>query len=182
MASRQASRRGRTRGVTLIEQVMVVAIVAVIAGVACPSLASLLRRERLQTAQWDFIAALNYARSEAVMRQARLVFCPTRDHRHCSEETRWEGGWLVGLDRNHDNQPDSAPLRTGEGYAQLAIQSSVGRRHVTFLPDGTAGGSNLTLLFCNVSHTQAPLGVVVSNSGRVRAAAPDPGQAGCADS
>ena len=182
MAGRQGGRRRRARGVTLIEQVMVVAIVAVIAGVACPSLAGLLRRQRLQVAQWDFIAGLNYARSEAVMRQTRLVFCPTRDHRHCSEETRWEGGWLVGLDRDHDNQPDSAPLRTGENYAQLIIQSSEGRRHVTFLPDGTAGGSNLTLLFCSVSQTQAPLRVVVSNSGRVRGAKPDARQAGCADS
>jgi type IV fimbrial biogenesis protein FimT len=182
MAGRYAGGRRRVRGVTLIEQVMVVAILAVLAGVACPSLAGLLHRQRLQVAQSDFIAALNYARGEAVTRQARLVFCPTRDHSRCSEETRWEGGWLVGLDRDHDNQPDSAPLRTGENYAQLIIQSSEGRRHVTFLPDGTAGGSNLTLLFCSVSQTQAPLRVVVSNSGRVRGAKPDTRQAGCADS
>jgi type IV fimbrial biogenesis protein FimT len=172
MARMQGSGRHRRRGVTLVEQVMVVAILAVLAGIASPSLAGLVRRGRTQSAQMDFIEALGYARGEAVLRRTRVLFCPTRDRVHCSEESRWDGGWLVGVDSNRDNQPDAAPLRVGDSHTRLVIQSSASRRHVTFLSDGSASGSNLTLLFCAPGGGGEPLGVVVSNSGRVRGSRP----------
>jgi type IV fimbrial biogenesis protein FimT len=168
----QGSGRRRIRGVTLVEQVMVLAIIAVLVGMASPPLAGLVRRERVRSAQMDFMQALAYARTEAVMRATRVLFCPTRDRLHCSNESRWEGGWLVGADRNHDNQPDAAPMRVGASHAHLRIRSSQSRRHVTFLPDGSAGGSNLTLLICTPGDGAEPLGVVVSNAGRIRGSRP----------
>lgn len=177
MDGMHGSGRGRTRGVTLIEQVMVVAILAVLLSVASPSLASLVRRGRMQSAQTDFMQALGYARSEAVLQRTRMVFCPTRDRLHCSEESRWENGWLVGVDRDRNNQPDATPLRVGGGHAPVRIHSSEARRRVSFLPDGSAAGSNLTLLFCSPQPGQEPLGVVVSNSGRIRGSRPSATQA-----
>jgi type IV fimbrial biogenesis protein FimT len=176
----QQGGRGRSRGVTLVEQVMAVAVLAVLAGIASPSLAAFVRRERVQSAQMDFLEALGYARGEAVLRRARVLFCPSLDKVRCSGESRWDGGWLVGVDADRDNQPDSAPLRVGEAHARLLILSSEARRHVTFLPDGSAGGSNLTLLFCSREHAEDALGVVVSNSGRTRGSRPRGKQAaGC---
>ena len=177
MARMHGSRRRRMYGVTLVEQVMVVAILAILVGIASPSLASLVRRQSAQSAQMDFLEALGYARGEAVLRRARVVFCPTRDRLHCSEENRWEGGWLVGVDRDRNNQPDGAPLRVGDGHAKLLIQSSGARRRVFFLPDGSAAGSNLTLLFCSPGQARDSLGVVVSNSGRIRGSRPSKAQA-----
>ena len=177
MAWRQASRRDRARGVTLVEQVMVITVLAVLVGVASPSLAGLARRSRLQAAQMDFLEALAFARGEAVLERTRVVFCPSRDQRYCSDESRWESGWLVGVDRNHDNQPDAAPLRVGEAHGQLQIVSSDSRRRVSFLADGSAGGSNLTLLFGAAGHGGDSLGVVVSNSGRARGTRPSKKQA-----
>lgn len=172
--------RRRAGGVTLVEQVMAVAMLAILAGLASPSLAGLLRRGRTQSAQMDFIEALGYARGEAVLRRTRVLFCPTQDRQHCSNANRWDSGWLVGIDRNRDNQPDEPPLRVGEGYRELIIQSSLARRHVTFLPDGSAGGSNLTLVFCQAGHANEPLGVVLANSGRARGSRPSARQAaGC---
>ncbi|HET6806476.1 MAG TPA: GspH/FimT family pseudopilin [Frateuria sp.] len=160
------------RGVTLVEQVMVVAVLAVLVGIASPSLAGLVRRGRTRSAQADFLEALGFARSEAVLRSTRVLFCPSRDRVHCSDENRWDGGWLVGFDRNHDNQPDAAPLRVGGAHAHLRILSSASRRHVAFLPDGSAAGSNLSLLFCAPGDGREALGLVVSNSGRVRGSRP----------
>lgn len=182
MDGMHGSGRDRVRGVTLIEQVMVVAILAILFSVASPSLASLVRRGRMQSAQADVMLALGYARSEAVLRRTRMVFCPTRDRLHCSEESRWENGWLVGMDRDRNNQPDEAPLRVGNGHAAVRIQSSEARRRVSFLPDGSAAGTNLTLLFCSPDPRQEPLGVVVSNSGRIRGSRPTAAQAaGCVE-
>jgi type IV fimbrial biogenesis protein FimT len=181
MAGMQQSGRCRSRGVTLVEQVMVVAILAVLAGMASPSLAGLVRHARVQSAQMDLLEALGYARGEAVLRRTRVLFCPSLDRIHCSEDNRWDGGWLVGVDSDRDNQPDGAPLRVGEAHARLLILSSAARRHVTFLPDGSASGSNLTLLICNREHAGEALGVVVSNAGRARGSRPTGKQAeGCA--
>ncbi|MEI7036263.1 GspH/FimT family pseudopilin [Fulvimonas yonginensis] len=165
------------RGVTLVEQVATVLILATLTCVAAPSLAGLVRRNRTQAAQMDMMEALGYARGEAVLRRTRVLFCPTRDRLRCSNSNRWESGWLVGIDRNRDNQPDGPPLRVGEGYTQLVIRSSRARRHVTFLPDGSAGGSNLTLILCPPGRAQTALGVVVANSGRPRGSRPTARQA-----
>jgi len=178
MARRQGSGRRHTGGVTLVEQVMVVAILAVLVGIASPSLARLVRHGRAQTAQMDFIEALGFARSTAILQRTRVLFCPTRDGMHCSDESRWDKGWLVAIDHDRDKQPDAAPLRVGVSHPRLVIRSSASRRHVTFLPDGTAGGSNLTLLVCQPDNGGEPLGVVVSNTGRVRGSRPRGTQAG----
>ncbi|MEO9077767.1 MAG: GspH/FimT family pseudopilin, partial [Rhodanobacter sp.] len=55
------------------------------------------------------------------------------------------------------------------------ISSSSGRRDVRFQPDGTASGSNITLVFCEPGSNTA-LSVLVSNSGRIRGAMATPAQ------
>lgn len=163
--------RHRQRGVTLIEQLMVLAIIGVLLGIAVPSLHQLMARNELQTAQTDFIAALQQARASAVTSGRRVVFCPSMDASHCAATTHWEHGWILGVDGDHDNQPDGVPQYTAGARAHLAIRSSAGRQLVRFQPDGTAGGSNLTLTFCHTDAAAPALNVIISNSGRVRGAA-----------
>ncbi|MGP1667212.1 MAG: GspH/FimT family pseudopilin [Rhodanobacter sp.] len=161
----------RQRGVTLIEQVMVIAIMATLAGAALPSMRRLLGRNQLQAAQTDFIGALNHTRAAAVTGRRATVFCPSRDGQQCLDDERWDHGWLLAADGDHDNQPDAQPLYVNGSYAdQLTIKSSSGRHHVRFQPDGSAGGSNLTFVFCHRGKAEQALSVVVANSGRLRGA------------
>ncbi len=172
----------RQRGVTLIEQIMVLAIIAVLIGIATPPLRQLLSRNTLRAAQTDFIAVLRHARETAVMSGKRTLLCPTRDGSRCSDTTSWESGWLLGRDGDGDDQPDGSPLRVGRGYeGKLLIRSSSGRHVVRFRPDGSASGSNITLLFCQPSRAADALAVAVSNAGRVRGAPANTAQvASCA--
>jgi len=157
--------------VTLVEQILVLVIITGLLGMAIPSMKQLLSRNQLQVAQTDFIAALRHARETAVITGKHTLFCPTRDGSSCSAETRWDNGWLLGHDADRNNQPDHGALYTGAGYAgKLIVSSSNGRRFVRFGPDGSASGSNITLLFCQRSKPQQALSVVVSNAGRVRGA------------
>jgi type IV fimbrial biogenesis protein FimT len=163
--------RHKSRGVTLIELIVVLTIVATLACIALPSLGALLTRNQLQVAQTDFIAALQYARGLAVNTGSRIIVCPTRDGHSCSDEMQWNGGWLLGQSRQHQDQPDGAPSRIGHGYnAQINILSTDGRRRVLFQADGSAGGSNITLLVCTPGKSDQALSVVVANSGRIRGA------------
>ena len=157
------------QGMTLVEQVAVLAVASALACVAVPALHGLLARNRLVAAQHEYLAALALARHAAVMRQARTLFCPSRDGRQCADEERWDHGWLLAADRDHDNQPDGQPLHVNGNYAErLTIQSSVGRHHVRFQADGSARGSNLTFVFCRRGMPEQALNVVVANSGRIR--------------
>lgn len=163
---------------TLIEQIMILVIIAVLTGVAIPSLGQLLSRNQVQVAQMDFIAALQHARGAAITTGRHTLFCPSRDGNRCSDEMRWDVGWLVGHDTARSNQPDHGALYTGGGYGgKLTIQSSSGRHFVRFRPDGSASGSNITLLFCQRSNPQHALSVWVSQAGRVRGAPASASQA-----
>jgi type IV fimbrial biogenesis protein FimT len=172
MAARRKPRlMSLQRGMTLVEQIMVLAIVAILAGLAVPPLRQLLSRNRLQVAQTDFMSVLRNARFTAATTGRRTLFCPSDDGSQCSNSTRWDRGWLLGHDTDGDRQPDAAVSRRGAAYAGgLHITSSTGRRDVRFRPDGSASGSNLTLLFCEPGTEQSALSVVVSNSGRIRGA------------
>lgn len=170
MAGELLSGKRRTQaGMTLIEQIMVLAIVAALASMAVPPMHKLLNRSQLRVAHTDFIAALMQSRETAVISGRRTLLCPSHDGKHCSGEMRWDKGWLLAHDRDGDHQPDGAALYVGHAYkAGLIILSSVRRRYVRFSPDGSASGSNITLLFCNQKDSERALSVVVSNSGRVR--------------
>jgi type IV fimbrial biogenesis protein FimT len=161
----------RQQGITLIEQIMVVSILAILISVASPALLRSLQRNEVRVAQDEVMAALQYARSTALETGIRTVFCPSIDQRHCAATTQWEHGWVVGMDADHDNQPDGRARYTGAGHGQrLHIRSSVGRQIVRYQSDGSAGGSNLTLLICQQASTTPALSIVVSNSGRMRGA------------
>lgn len=167
----------RQLGVTLIEQIMVLAILAVLTSIAAPPLSRLLSRNQLQVAQTDFIAALQHTRGTAVTTGRRTLFCPNRDGLRCSEEARWDGGWLIGHDADRDNQPDNGPLRTGHGYDKISIVGDSGRRLIRFQGDGSAGGTTNTWRFCRQGQPDQALIVVVSNSGRIRGAPASAAQA-----
>ena len=165
-------------GFSLIEQIMVLLIVSVLAGLAVPPLRGLLSRNQLQVAQTDFMAALQHARESAVMSGKTTLFCPSSDGSSCSNDTRWDRGWLLAHDQDGDHQPDADLLYTGHGYAgKLAVLGSVGRHYVRFRPDGSASGSNITLLFCLPGDHAQVLSVVVSNAGRIRGAVANADQA-----
>ncbi|MBN8714730.1 MAG: GspH/FimT family pseudopilin, partial [Xanthomonadales bacterium] len=88
----------RQHGITLVEQVMVVSIIAILVSVASPALLRTLRRNEVRVAQDEVMAALQYARSTALQTGIRTIICPSIDQRHCAATTQWEHGWVIGLD------------------------------------------------------------------------------------
>ncbi|HSW17649.1 MAG TPA: GspH/FimT family pseudopilin [Ramlibacter sp.] len=78
----------RQRGVTLIELVVVISVLAVLASLAGPSMSRLIASQRVKTTASDLHLALMKARSEAIKRNVSITVEP-------STGTNWSSGWSV---------------------------------------------------------------------------------------
>jgi type IV fimbrial biogenesis protein FimT len=164
----------RTRGVTLVELLMALTVFAILCALAAPTMQRLAARTRITTTQNDLVAALNQARLEAIDKDHSVMVCPSTDDSSCATGRHWDTGWLVADDRNRDGIPDDTPSSTGHAPGNIRIIASAGRHHVRFHPDGSAAGSNLTLVVCIAGRADAGgSSVVVSNVGRIRLGHPD---------
>ncbi|TCB34624.1 prepilin-type N-terminal cleavage/methylation domain-containing protein [Acinetobacter sp. ANC 4910] len=66
------------RGFTLIELMVVIAVLAIIATMAAPSFGNLVVRQKLNGNARDFIATLNQAKSQAALLRTTVAVCPNK--------------------------------------------------------------------------------------------------------
>jgi type IV fimbrial biogenesis protein FimT len=121
----------RAGGFTLIELLVTVAIAAVLAMVAAPSVQGLIANSRLQSHTSAIQNSLLLARAEAIKRKVRVVACKSADQASCTGSGGWEQGWIIFVDSN-----DSASVDAGETILEkvAALSGSFQLR----------GGDNLT--------------------------------------
>ena len=81
-------------GLTLIELLVTIAILAILLAIAVPNFIKFLQNSRLVGQTKDLVTALNYARSEAIKRGVRVSVCSRLDNTTCSGATvvNWDAG------------------------------------------------------------------------------------------
>ena len=67
-----------SRGFTLVELMVTIAIVAIIAMMAAPSFGQMLLRQKLNNNARNFITALNQAKSQAALLRTTVAVCPNK--------------------------------------------------------------------------------------------------------
>ena len=67
--------RKANKGLTLAELVITMAVAAILFAVAIPSFTTMIQNNRITTQTNDIIAAISFARSEAVKRNSGVTFC-----------------------------------------------------------------------------------------------------------
>jgi type IV fimbrial biogenesis protein FimT len=81
-------------GFTLVELMVVVAVVGILAIIATPSMSALVNANRLSGAAGELTSALQVARSEAIRRNARVTVCASTNGTTCTNSTAWTR-WIV---------------------------------------------------------------------------------------
>jgi type IV fimbrial biogenesis protein FimT len=89
------------RGVTLIELLTVLALLAIVGAIAAPGLSQFMLSQRIRTLALDLSSDMQLARSEALIRNAVVSMTPTAGE--------WEKGWSIttGATVLMRRQPDS---------------------------------------------------------------------------
>jgi type IV fimbrial biogenesis protein FimT len=138
-------------GFTLVELAITLVVLSVLMAMAAPLFTGVTNGNRLTSNANEIVAALQIARSEALRRNARTLFCQSSNGTSCSNDAGWEG-WLVYADANGDNVVDPEEIvRSGviEQPIQIVPSSNITLSRVTFRADGLAYNGN-TLLEASV--------------------------------
>lgn len=169
------------RGFTLIEILVTIAIAAILAGVAVPSLSGFLRNVKLNSISASLVASLQQARSEAIKLNQGVLVCPSNTAKtDCAATTDWgANGWLVCYDADSDGLCDVPPT-DGTKPNPIRVEDKVSATFaaiagpavaIRFAPSGSqgaAGSAMVTLSITGAWSGAAAVAVSVAASGMIK--------------
>lgn len=142
----------RRAGYTTIELMVVVAIVAILVGIAAPTYLNFTNANRVSAEINGLLYDLQYARAEAIKEGRSVTVCASQDGVTCVGIPYWGWGWIVFQDPNGNKtvDPGEATLRT-----QVVLRSNDSlwpdwpnwASAVTFNREGYAVGLNGPMTF-----------------------------------
>jgi type IV fimbrial biogenesis protein FimT len=153
-------RPSRDNGVTLLELLFGLAIVAVLAVMAAPGFLASLRTTAVRAAAYDLMAGLQQARANSILESRVSVLCPS-DGAACLGANLPARAWISFLEVAGDRRE----LRKRDLPAGVVLHAS--RTPLRFWPAALAA-SPTTLTICDERGVAPARAIVISQSGRAR--------------
>ncbi|MBK1644528.1 hypothetical protein CKO25_07640 [Thiocapsa imhoffii] len=125
--------RRRAAGLTLLELLFTIAILAILLSVAVPSFQGLAQRDRITDTTNDLLMAFQLGRSEAIRYRTQATVCAANANQtDCAvADPPWSNGWVL-----YRVNPQT-PIRVGAAPAPgVTIATTV--QQIQFQPDGSA--------------------------------------------
>lgn len=117
------------RGFTLIELMIVLGLIAIMAGIGVPAFQTTIQNSRLTTTSNSLLGALQYARSEAVTQRAAVTVTPL-------DGTNWASGALIM--RSTVKLRETPPAGTG-----VTVTGSASS--IIYQPDGSTAAATFSI-------------------------------------
>jgi len=170
--------RAQVGGFTLIEVLVVLALMAILHTLAAPALSAILNSARLGSAAQSFQVALQLTRTEAIKRNGRVVLCKSDNGSRCTKSGGWEQGWIVFHDANNNATVDvgEVVLQREQSLARSTrlTGNAMVASYISYTPLGqtnTVGGAFQagTVTACETTDPRGQARqIVISSTGRVR--------------
>lgn len=156
-----SSRPSGEVGITIVELVISLAVVAILATTGVPAFSGFIKSNRLSDTAFDVLGTIHLARSEAVKRRTRVVLCrsadPTLATPSCGgSENTWTTGWLVFASGDSNNTYEAATdtlLEIGLVDARnvSVITNGTSNKNLEYKSDGTTneGGGTARFAICD---------------------------------
>lgn len=134
----------RFRGFSMIELMVTVAIIAIVATIALPSFNDVIVRNRIVSQSNELMAALSFARTEALRSNAEVGVCGRNADSNGCDAGSWDRGWVV-----YRPPAGGTPLTVLRVYELNDNDGLSGPANITFGPRGLrqtpAGNTAATL-------------------------------------
>ncbi len=163
----------KVQGLTLIELILTLAIIATLTGWALPNFRQFKLNHDMTQEINRLSATINFARNQSIILSQQIILCPSSTLTACDGGNNWHGGWIVFADHDFDRQfngHDTMLLNEQKMVGGLTAQSSAYRKIIRYDPTGFAPGSNLTIRYCDERGAAHGKAIIISNVGRPRIA------------
>lgn len=156
------------QGFTLIDLLIVLAILLITAGIGLPSFANLLEENRAYNYTKTLAKQMVFARHYALNYNTSVTICPLK-HSKC--DTQWKEDISVFIDYNRNRRFEGKDKLLGlledPPHTDTLLYP---RRGITYRSDGSINGfQSGTFRYCpRVKDSQFSLGLVVNQAGRTR--------------
>ncbi|MDT4288301.1 Tfp pilus assembly protein FimT/FimU [Methylomonas sp. MO1] len=172
-----------SKGFTLVELMVTIAIAGVLVGIAIPSFTSIISNNRLTTSANELVTALNLARSEAVKRGRSVTVRKVDDKSSTNvgqtawASANWEQGWDVFTDANGNGEFDTGNDVLLKTYAALTpsytLRGNNFSNFIRFTPSGQSNNNGSFVICNNSDGNNTPEAntsrlIIVNSIGRVR--------------
>ena len=156
------------RGLTLIELMITVAIVAILLGVALPSFNQYITKSKITQQTWAFRDALSFARQMAIKQGDVVTVCMVDGTNACIKENGSRVAIFRDTNKNRVFDSDELIYRLQKVDALKIKLSASGRDYVRFKANGGSKESgNFQICSKNSKYAYARRAIVF-RSGRVR--------------
>lgn len=156
-----------TRGFSLIELLIVIAIVGLMGRIAFPSFITFVEQEQVKSSARQIAKSITLARSAAIKSGVPVVMCASSSGSDCTGT--WSDGWLVFRDDDRDTEADSGEpiIRSfdiSESLAAITATASDGTNpdFIRFNYRGAPGPA----ISLNVSRGSADIDLTVNAFGK----------------
>jgi len=154
-------KRKGSRGVTLVELCFGLGIVAILAGLAVPSMRGALRAGAVRSATLELLAGVQQTRATSILAALPATLCLSDPAGNCLRGNAPARAWSAFLDEGGT----ARTLDRRELPAGIVLRAS--RNRVEFWPYALAASTS-TLTICDAQGVAPPRAIVISQTGRVR--------------